>query len=192
VPRSLRIEYHGALYHVTSNGIAELTLFVDDRDRLCFLGLLDEAIRRFGWECLAYCLLDTHFHLIIVTPSPNLASGMRWLKTRYAALYNKRHDRRGPVFDRRYYAGLVKRESHAAQALVYVAVNPVRAGVVDDPADWPWSSCSATAGLSECPAFLDAAGARILVTGGADDALRYRAIVRQEAVDIVAERAARA
>lgn len=180
--RAPRNEHPGALYHVTSRAIDTEPLFADDRDRARFLGLLGEVTRAHSWRCHAYCLMDTHVHLVIGTPEPNLGVGMRWLKTRYAATYNKRHGRRGHLFDGRYYAVLVRDESHATSTFVYVALNPVRAALATHPADWPWSSYRATAGLAPPLALLDVDGALRLVVGSAPGAARRYADIVEGAL----------
>jgi len=74
--RPLRIEYEGALYHVTSRGNAGADIFLDDADRTRFLDILTNTIERFGWICHAYCLMDNCYYLLIETPLPNLSRGM--------------------------------------------------------------------------------------------------------------------
>ncbi|MEH6570969.1 MAG: transposase [Halioglobus sp.] len=75
--RPLRIEFSGALYHVTSRGDGREDIFLDDSDREMFLGVLDQVYERFNWECHSYCLMSNHYHLLIETPEANLSQGMR-------------------------------------------------------------------------------------------------------------------
>jgi hypothetical protein len=103
---------------------------------------------------MAYCLIDTHFHLVLRTPEPNLGEGMRWLKSTHAQDVNYRHGRTGHVFGGRYYSAQIHSDDHLLAALVYVYLNPVRAGIVDLPHAWPWSSFAATVGRSRAPEFL--------------------------------------
>ena len=155
MPRRLRDQHPGALYHVVSKGNAGGSIVRNDIDRRGFIVRLGEVIARTRWQCLAYCLLDTHFHLVIATPEPNLSDGMRWFKSALAHDLNFRHGRAGHVFGGRFYSGRIQTTDHLISAVIYVLLNPVRAGVVDSPRDWPWSSCAATVGAVPVPAFLD-------------------------------------
>jgi REP element-mobilizing transposase RayT len=152
--RPLRIQFPGALYHVTSRGNARQPVYRDDRDRRSFLGLLGEAVERFGWQCHAYCLMENHYHLVIQTPEPNLSRGMRHLNGVYSQRFNHRHERVGHLFQGRFHAVLVEREAHLFELARYVVLNPVRAGLVPDPTDYPWSSLRATLGLTRAPSWL--------------------------------------
>jgi REP element-mobilizing transposase RayT len=183
--RKPRIERGGGIFHVTSRATGHERLFRDDRDRIRFLGLLDQCIRAKSWRCYAYCLMDTHVHLVLRTDEPNLGAGMRWLKTRYATAFNTRHGRDGHLFGDRYFAGLLERESHVISALLYVALNPVRAGLVAAAEDFAWSSYRATAGLVEPLALLDSEGAVTFVAGspGPEGRRRYAESVRRAARD---------
>ena len=95
--RPLRIEYDGALYHVTSRGNARENIFFDDEDRNLFLDTLASVKERSNWLCHAYCLMNNHYHLIIETPEGNLCKGMRQLNGVYTQRFNKQHDRVGPI-----------------------------------------------------------------------------------------------
>ena len=147
--RPLRIEYEGALYHITSRGNARQSIFKDDRDRLLFLNTLKGVVDRYHWLCHAYCLMDNHYHLVIETPDGNLAKGMRQLNGVYTQAYNRWHHRSGHIFQGRYKAILVQKESHLLEVCRYVVLNPVRAKVVGDPRRWKWSSYGGTAGVEE-------------------------------------------
>jgi putative transposase len=152
--RPLRIEYPGALYHVTSRGNARQLIFQKDSDREVFLDILGQAVERFQWLCHAYCLMDNHYHLVIETPEGNLSRGMRHLNGVYTQKYNWRHKTTGHVFQGRYKAILVDGDSYLLELCRYVALNPVRVERVKSPENWPWSSCRFTAGLAEPPGFL--------------------------------------
>lgn len=149
--RPLRIEYHGAVYHVTSRGNARDKIFRDDMDRGNFLDVLSSIIKRYNWLCHAYCLMGNHYHLIIETPDANLSKGMRQLNGIYTQRYNRRHEKPGHVFQGRYKAILVQKENYLLELSRYVVLNPVRAKVVEDPKDWKWSNYQATAGLKKAP-----------------------------------------
>jgi len=150
----MRIEFPGAIYHVTSRGNDRGEIFRDDHDRRAFLAFLAEVSRRFGWIVTAYTLMSNHFHLVIQTPSPSLSRGMQWLNGSYAACFNRRHQRWGHLFGQRFHAVLVQKETYYRQLLRYVVLNPVRAGMVDRPQDYPWSSFRSTAGLESAPQWL--------------------------------------
>lgn len=157
--RPLRIEFAGALYHVTSRGNERRPIFRSDQDRWTFLALLEQAARRFRWSVAAYVLMTNHFHLVIQTADPNLSRGMQWLNGTYAAWFNHRHKRTGHLFQGRFHAFLVEKEAYFAELLRYVVLNPVRAKIVARPEDYQWSSYRATAGLEVAPMWLDLASA---------------------------------
>jgi putative transposase len=152
--RPLRIEFDGALYHVTSRGDRREDIFEDDEDRRRFLNLLAEVAERFNWRCHAYCLMTNHYHLIVETPEGNLSRGMRHLNGVYTQASNRRHRRTGHVFQGRFKAILVDRDSYLLELARYVVLNPVRAGMVDEAGAWPWSSYRATVGDSPSPDWL--------------------------------------
>ncbi len=152
--RPLRLEFPGAVYHVTSRGNARQDIVADDRDRSQFLTLLAHVIDRYRWLCHAYCLMDNHYHLLIETPQPNLSLGMRQLNGRYTQSYNRRHERVGHLFQGRFTAILVEKEAHLLELCRYVVLNPVRANMVTHPRHWAWSSYRATVGETTAPPFL--------------------------------------
>jgi REP-associated tyrosine transposase len=152
--RPLWIEYDGALYHVTSRGNERKPIFRDDTDRKLFLKILSQVIDRFNWICHAYCLMNNHYHLVIETPDGNLSKGMRQLNGIYTQAFNRRHHRVGHLFQGRFKAILVQRESYLLELCRYIVLNPVRIkGDVRIDA-WKWSSYRATAGLVSVPEFL--------------------------------------
>ncbi len=178
--RPLRIEYPGAVYHVTSRGNARQDIVADDRDRTQFVALLAHVIDRYGWLCHAYCLMDDHYHLLIETPQATLSLGMRQLNGRYTQTFNRRHRRVGHLFQGRFTAILVEKEVHLLELCRYVVLNPVRAKIVGHPRFWAWSSYRATAGETPAPGWLTTAwilgqfGARV---GPAQ--ARYRTFVAE-------------
>jgi putative transposase len=147
--RPLRIEYEGAVYHVTSRGNAGQDIFLIDHDRHAFLEILGDAVERFAWICHAYCLMSNHYHLLIETRSANLSRGMRHLNGVYTQRFNRRQGRPGHVLQGRFKSILVEKESHLLELARYVVLNPVRAKMVRSARDWPWSSYRATAGQEE-------------------------------------------
>jgi putative transposase len=152
--RPLRIEYPGAVYHVTSRGNARNKIFSDDQDREIFLSILGAVVKRYNWLCHAYCLMDNHYHFMIETPDANLSIGMRQLNGIYTQKYNRRHHKPGHIFQGRFKAILVQKENYLLELCRYVVLNPVRAGVVKKPEAWRWSSYQATAGLRKKPDYL--------------------------------------
>ena len=152
--RPLRLEYEGALYHITSRGNTRESIFLDDRDRARFLVLLGDAIKRYGWICHAYCLMSNHYHLLIETPDANLSRGMQFLNGVYTQWFNRQHERVGHLFQGRFKGILVEKESHLLELARYIVLNPVRAKMVRSVRDWPWSSYRATSGQVDVPDFL--------------------------------------
>jgi REP element-mobilizing transposase RayT len=152
--RPLRIEFSGALYHLTARGNARENIYADDDDREQFLSILKIAVDRFDWYCHAYCLMDNHYHLLIETNRASLSDGMKLLNGSYTQYVNRRHQRVGHVFQGRFKAILIQKDSYLLELARYIALNPVRARMVRSAKDWPWSSYRATAGLTESAACL--------------------------------------
>jgi REP element-mobilizing transposase RayT len=145
--RPIRIEFANALYHVTARGDRREDIFEDDEDRQVFLAILEQVITQFNWICHAWCLMDNHYHLLIQTADGNLSKGMRQLNGVYTQASNRRHKRVGHLFQGRFKAILVDSDAYLLELTRYVVLNPVRAGMVKDPADWLWSSYRASVGL---------------------------------------------
>jgi len=152
--RPLRLEYEGALYHITSRGNARECIFLDDKDRTRFLVILSDAVNRCSWICHAYCLMGNHYHLLIETPDANLSRGMQFLNGVYTQRFNRRHQRVGHLLQGRFKSILVEKESHLLELARYIVLNPVRAKMVRGVRDWPWSSYRATSGQVAVPDFL--------------------------------------
>ena len=136
--RPLRLEFPGAVYHVTSRGNAREPIFADERDRAGYLAVLGSAVARHNWLCHAYCLMGNHYHLLVETPDGNLSLGMRHLNGVYTQEYNRRHGRVGHVFQGRFKAIVVDRDSYLLELCRYVVMNPLRAGMVESPDDYRW------------------------------------------------------
>ena len=156
--RPLRIEFPGALYHVTTRGNARQDIVADDADRETFVEVLGGVVVRLRWLCHIYCLMGNHYHLVVETPEANLSRGMRQLNGVYTQRFNRRHGRVGHVFQGRFKAVLVERDAHFLELGRYVVRNPVRAHLVRRAEDWPWSSYRATAGITACPDWLHTEG----------------------------------
>ena len=141
--RPLRLEFAHALYHVTSRGDRREDIYHDDPDRQAWLLVLAQVCKRFNWTVHAYCLMSNHYHLLVETPEANLSAGMRQLNGVYTQLTNRRHGRVGHVFQGRFKAIVVDKDNYLLELARYVVLNPVRAGMVQDPSQWPWSSYGA-------------------------------------------------
>jgi REP-associated tyrosine transposase len=152
--RPLRIEYPGALYHVTSRGDRQEAIFEDDQDRQSFLDILGGVVSRYRWRCHAYCLMGNHYHLMIETPQANLTKGMRQLNGVFTQWSNRRHRQSGHLFQGRYKAILIDRQSYFLELARYIVLNPVRAGMVKHPQLWAWSSYRAMTGKVKTPEWL--------------------------------------
>ena len=153
--RPLRIEFPGAVYHVTSRGNAKQAIFIDDEDRHGFSGALSIVVERFNWLCHAYCLMGNHYHLLIETPNGNLSKGMRELNGVYTQGFNQRHRQVGHLFQGRYKAIIVEKDNHLLSLCRYVVLNPVRVGLIKKPEQWRWSSYGATIGAAKKPILFD-------------------------------------
>lgn len=153
--RPLRLEFPGALYHVTSRGDGREDIYRAPGDRRLFLDVLGGVWRRYHWTIHAYCLMSNHYHLVVETPQPNLAKGMRELNGVYTQRFNRLYQRVGHVFQGRYKAILVQKEAYFLELARYVVLNPVRAGMVDSVEAYPWSSYRAMIGEVVAPEWLE-------------------------------------
>src|SRR6202142_1876287 len=146
MPRKLRVEYPGAIYHVMNRGDRREPIFKDDVDRKAFMQTLGEACAKTSWLIHAWCLMPNHFHLVIETPQPNLVAGMKWLLGTYTGRFNRRHKLFGHLFSGRYKALIVDGSGSGYLKTVcdYVHLNPARAklllGTEQMLSSFPWSS----------------------------------------------------
>lgn len=183
--RPLRIEFPGAVYHVTSRGDRREAIFEDDADREALLGVVAQTVERFDASVLAYCLMDNHYHFVLRTRRGNLSQLMRQLNGVYTQLYNRRHRKVGHLFQGRFKGILVDENAYLLEVCRYVDLNPVRARIIRDPGKWVWSSYRAHTGQASPPAWLDTAAVHAYLLGrnaqtGADQrkaAARYVALV---------------
>ena len=152
--RPLRLEFAHGLYHVTSRGDGREDIYREDADRELFLEVLSDTVDRFNWMIHAYCLMGNHYHLLIETPDGNLSKGMRQLNGVYTQRFNRKHQRVGHVFQGRYKAIIVQKDSYLLELARYIVLNPVRAEMVRSARDWPWSSYRATADMAAPPDWL--------------------------------------
>lgn len=139
------------VFHVTARGVAGLPAFIGDVDRLDFQSLLASIGHEFSWSVHAHCLMTTHYHVVVETPLGQLSDGMKQLNGRYAKRFNRRHGRRGHLFESRFSAWVVRDEEHLRATCEYVLANPVKAGLCDRLGDWPWASAAALGGVTARP-----------------------------------------
>ncbi|KTD75196.1 transposase [Legionella waltersii] len=142
--RSLRIEYPGALYHITSRGNKKENIYLSDNDRVLFLDIFSKVSLKCSWVCYAYCLMSNHYHFLIETPLGNLSKGMQLLNGIYTQKFNQTHNRVGHIFQGRFKGILVEKDNYLLELSRYIVLNPVRAQMVFSVGDWPWSSYHST------------------------------------------------
>lgn len=138
--RPLRIQYPNAVYHVMNRGLAQTSIFHAKQDYEMFLQVVDEAWQRWRFEVYAYCLMGNHYHLCLKTPEAKLSRIMRQINGVYTQRFNRAHRRDGPLFRGRYKAMLIEAEEYLGQVVRYIHLNPVEAGLIKNPKDYPWSS----------------------------------------------------
>ena len=138
--RPLRIDFEGGVYHVTARGWERRAVVRDDEDRANWVRLTDRVALRMGWRVFAWALMRNHWHFFLSSPESNLSRGMHDLNAGYATMLNRRHRRSGALPQGRFKAILVQEEGYAWALSRYVQLNPVRAGAVERPEEYPWSS----------------------------------------------------
>ena len=151
----MRLDYPGATHHVFVRGVARSAIAIDNDDFEHSLFLLERTVARFELECHAWCLLPNHTHLLVTSQLGNLSRAMQWLGTCTAQAFNRRYERSGHLYQGRFGSRLVADDDYLLELARYVPLNPVRAGLCGTPAEWPWSSYAATAGLADAPWYLD-------------------------------------
>ncbi len=155
MPRAKRIDYEGAVYHITSRGNERRKIFLDEADRWVFLRILGEVSELHKVICHAFVLMDNHYHLMLETPVSNLSLAMKHLNGIYTQKFNKRHHRVGHLFQGRFKSIFVEKDTYLLELSRYVVLNPVRAGMVKSPGEWKWGSYRATAGLEKGESWLE-------------------------------------
>ena len=153
--RPLRLEFAAAVYHAISRGNRREDIFWDDDDRQVWMAVFSLVCDRFNWVVHAFCQMTNHYHLLVETIDGNLSAGMRQLNGLYTQRFNRRHDMVGHLFQGRYKAILVQKETHLLELSRYVVLNPVRAKMVSRPEDWWWSSYVAVMDDQVAPGWLD-------------------------------------
>lgn len=152
--RPIRLEFPGAIYHVTTRGNGGEDIYIDDQDRQQFLTVLGEVVSRAGWLVHAYVLMDNHYHLLIETPNANLSRGMRQLNGVYTQRFNSTHGSGGRVFQGRFKAILVEPNGALLELCRYLVLNPLRLKSVKNISRYRWSSYRATVGEVQAPSWL--------------------------------------
>ena len=152
--RALRIEYPGAYYHITSRGNERKSIYRNKGDRRSFLLYLKSAYLRYGAVIHAYCLMDNHYHILLETPRGNLSQIMRHINGAYTTRFNIKHKRKGHLFQGRYKAILVDADAYLTELSRYIHLNPVRAGMIDMPEKYSWSSYRYYIGKKKKPDWL--------------------------------------
>lgn len=153
--RPLRLEFAGAVYHVTSRGDRREDIYHSDEDRLVWLNVFAEVCHRYRWRCHAYCLMDNHYHIVVETLKGNLSKGMRQINGVYTQRFNQTHNRVGHVYQGRYKAILVEKDAYLLELSRYVVLNPVRSRRVKQVGRWPWSSYAMMLGKQAPPEWLE-------------------------------------
>jgi REP element-mobilizing transposase RayT len=138
--RPLRIEYDGALYHITARGNEKNPIYRGERDYQKFLQILSDLPRRYGVIIHAYVLMENHYHFLIETPKANIAKAIHYLNTTYTGYFNMKYKRAGHLFQGRYRGLLIEKESYLHSVSRYIHLNPVQAGLVKKPEEYKWSS----------------------------------------------------
>jgi putative transposase len=178
MPRKPRLELAGGVHHVYARGNRRQAIYLADADRILYLELLAQVVRRQRWRCLAYCLMRNHVHLLVETPEANLGAGMGRMHGLYAQTFNKRHRHSGHLFQGRFGSVLIKTDEQLLTVARYIARNPVEAGLCEAAEWWPWGSHRAVM-RGDPPAWLDAT--RLLGyfgAAGGDPRRRYIEFVR--------------
>lgn len=143
--RQARIRTPDGVYHVTTHGDGDMMIFEGSSEKWRLLDLLADTAKEFDWAMYAWCVMGNHYHFLLKTPDDNLSEGMHHINMSYGEWYNKSQGRHGHVFQDRFFSILITQDSHLLEASRYVVLNPLRAGVVSAPQEWPWSSYSTAA-----------------------------------------------
>ena len=178
--RPVRIEFPGAVYHVTSKGSDGQIVFGDADDRGVFLNVLDNVVARFGWLIHSYVLMDDHYDLVVEVPEGNLSKGMRQLNGVYTQHVNRRHAQEGPIFHGRFKSILLEKKNYLLPVCRHVVTDPVRLKSAVNFSSYKWSSYRALAGQVKAPTFLHKADVLNYFGKRENDAQRkYREYVKK-------------
>jgi REP-associated tyrosine transposase len=192
VPRLKRVEVAGGIHHVTAKAPYGRVLFIDDEDRVRYLGLLAKEVERRRWKVLTYCQMTNHIHVLVQTPEANLGDGMKSLHERFATDLNRRHRQHGHVFGARFKNRLVLSDRHLHGCLRYIARNPIEAGLCATAIEWRWSGHGALVGLSEPSGGIDVTAAMEWLGSSVGAArIAYQQLVAPNTDDLLDELARR-
>jgi REP element-mobilizing transposase RayT len=153
--RERRIIEPNGIYHVGARGVRRKAIFIDDLDRRRYLAMFRGVVRRRGWTCHAYCLMPNHVHLLLQVPDADLSDGMHDLQLAYAKKFNVRHGHVGHLFEARFWSKRIEDDPQLMTAAQYIALNPVRAGLCEEPGEWKWSSYSVAVELASVGNLVD-------------------------------------
>ncbi|MBI2247551.1 MAG: transposase [Armatimonadetes bacterium] len=151
--RPPRPAFPGATYHITARGNNGERIFGDDADRYAYLVQLAKALRTMDVRLFAYALMSNHVHLALQTTQPNVSAMVRWLHTRHARQFNRRHGRINHLFGERFHSKVITDDLYLLEVTLYLHLNPVEAGLVAHPADYPWTSYRSY--VTPGPSFVD-------------------------------------
>jgi len=185
MPRRPRTELAGGIHHVTARSPWGRLLFIDDQDRVRYLGLLAKEIQQREWQLLTQCQMTNHVHLLIRTPEPDLGAGIKSMHERFATDLNQRHAQHGHVFGARFASKIVRSDRHLLGCLRYIARNPVEAGMCESPADWPWSAHRALIGIADAQCVDVATALDFLGPNIGAARIAYQQLVARSAADLV-------
>lgn len=178
--RPLRIEYDGAVYHITARGNEKRPIYRSEKDYVGFLDILEMLPTKFDVIVHGYALMRNHYHLLLETPRANLGKAMHYLNATYTGFFNRRHNRAGHLFQGRYKGLLIEKDRYLLSVSRYIHLNPVRAGMAEKPEQYKWSSHPAYIGRRQRPEWLTCDWIlRQYSKGEAEARRRYRAFVEE-------------
>jgi REP-associated tyrosine transposase len=137
--RPRKLLHEGRLFHITARGVAGSMIFTDDFDRRRFVMYLEDVSESWGWRVISWCLMGTHYHLVVEATQEQMSLAVHRLRCLYAMYFNRRHERRGHLFENRFSATLIRDDDHFGRTVAYVENNPVGAGLCVEATDWVWT-----------------------------------------------------
>jgi putative transposase len=157
-----------AIYHVVSTGSAGGAIVRDERDCNSLLADLARAAARYAWEVFAWCVMTTHYHVVLRTSADGFSAGFQLLNGSHSRRTNRRYKQAAHLFKNRPYAAEIRTDAHLATAVLYVVRNPLAAGMCEHASRWAFSSYRASVGLAEPPPWLSVGTLRSLFGGAAE------------------------